>query len=272
MRDAVSRVLRFGLVLIAMAWSGAFATDPQPDEAAAIAFSQAAIGATVGDYSFATHAGGKRRLSEYRGRPLLVSFVYTGCVDACPVAVRFLQRSVAEARQVFGTDAFSVAVIGFNQPFDDPQAMRAFAARHGLTGQGWEFLSPDTASVEPLTRAFGFSWYSTPKGYDHIAQVSLVDGDGRIYRQIYGEDFQAPLLIEPLKQLITDKRVPAGDWRVLVQKVRLLCTVYDRSTGRYRLDYSLFFGIAIGLGILAAVAGGLLREWRGHRARAMSRK
>jgi len=99
-----------------------------------------------------------------------------------------------------------------------------------------------------------------------VTQVTVVDANGRIYRQIYGENFDIPMLIEPLKQLITGTQAPAGDWRALLEKVRLFCTVYDRASGRYRLDYSLFVGMAIGIMILGAGVGSLLREWRSQKA------
>ena len=39
-------------------------------------------------------------------------------------------------------------------------------------------------------------------------QVTVVDAQGKIYRQIYGEGFAGDLLGEPLKQLITDAPMP----------------------------------------------------------------
>lgn len=233
-----------------------------PDEAAAIKSSQSAIGRRVADFSFTDSLGRERRLTEYRGRPVLVNFVYTGCSQVCPITVRFLGKAIAAARSTLGPDSFAVATIGFNQPFDTPQAMRAFAAQHGIADAQWDFLSPAPGTVDALTREFGFTWYATPKGFDHITQVTVLDGAGRIYRQIYGENFDAPALIEPLKELITGAPAAAGDWRALVKKVRLFCTVYDRSSGRYRLNYSLFVEIVAGLTVIGAAAFSLVREWR----------
>lgn len=230
-------------------------------ESRAIAFSQSVIGTRAGDYPFTDANGRSRRLSDYRGRPLLVNFIYTGCFQVCPTTVRFLDRAIRQARSALGPESFAVATVGFNQPFDTPQAMRAFAARHGVGDRNWDFLSPNPGAIGTMTRDFGFTWYATPKGYDHIAQVTVLDAQGRIYRQIYGDSFDIPLLVEPLKQLLTGAPAPAGDWRALAEKVRLFCTVYDRSAGRYRLNYSLFIGIVIGAGIIATAGGSLLREW-----------
>jgi protein SCO1 len=265
--DAVGR--HFGLaaaIVFAVSAMGARAEVAEPDSARAIELSQSVIGNRIGDYAFTDSYGRPRRLADYRGKPLLVTFVYTGCSQVCPTTVRFLDGAVREARRTFGPGSFAIVTIGFNQPFDTPQAMRAFAGQHRITDPDWDFLSPAPDRVEALTRAFGFTWYATPKGFDHVTQVTVLDGEGRVYRQIYGESFQIPMLIEPLKQIITGAPVPAGDWRMLVEKVRLFCTVYDRSSGRYRLDYSLFVGMAIGLLILGAGVTSLLREWRSQRA------
>jgi protein SCO1/2 len=236
-----------------------------PDSVAAIELSQSVIGKQVADYAFTDSRGQPRRLAEYRGKPLLVNFVYTGCSQVCPITVRFLDKAIAQARRALGQNSFAVATIGFNQPFDTPQAMHAFAVQHGIVDPGWDFLSPASGTINALTREFGFTWYATPKGFDHMTQVTVLDAEGRIYRQIYGASFDAPALIEPLKQIITGAPAPPGDWRAMLQKVRLFCTVYDRSSGRYRLDYSLFVGIAIGVTILGAGITSLLREWRGQR-------
>jgi protein SCO1/2 len=256
--------------LIAVAWLAmtsiaAHAVVEAPDSAKAIELSQSVIGNRVTDYAFTDSRGQARRLADYRGKPLLVNFVYTGCSQVCPITVRFLDKAIGEARRALGRDGFAVVTIGFNQPFDTPQAMHAFSAQHGIADPKWDFLSPAPGTVDALTREFGFTWYATPKGFDHVTQVTVLDADGRIYRQIYGDSFDVPMLIEPLKQLITGTPAPAGDWRALVDKVRLFCTVYDRSSGRYRIDYSLFVEIFTGFTVIGAVVFSLLGEWRRQR-------
>jgi protein SCO1 len=246
---------------------GAGAGVEAPDSARAIELSQSVIGKRPSDYAFIDSRGRAARLSDYRGTPLLVNFVYTGCSQVCPITVRFLDEAIGEARRALGRDSFAVATIGFNQPFDTPQAMHAFAAQHGIADPKWDFLSPAPGTVEALTREFGFTWYATPKGFDHITQVTVLDAEGRIYRQIYGDRFDVPMLLEPLRQLVAGTPAPAGDWRALVEKVRLFCTVYDRSSGRYRLDYSLFVEIFTGLTVVGAVVFSLFGEWRKQRRR-----
>ena len=145
---------------------------------------------------------------------------------------------------VLGADRFNIVSIGFNQPFDSSSALKSFATQNGIVFPNWEFLSPAQAILAELTAGFGFSYAARPAGFDHIVQVTLVDADGKIYRQIYGEALSTDMLVEPLKQLITGAPVAqSGAVADLVDRVRILCSVYDPNTGKYRLDYVLFFEI-----------------------------
>jgi len=224
--------------------------------------SQAAEGRTLGDFAFTDSAGRAVRLSDFRGRPLVVSFVYTGCFQACPVATQFLARAVAAARAALGDDRFEVVSIGFNQPFDSPAAMAAFARQNRIDDPRWRFLSPEPARVEALAAEFGFVFQATPKGFDHITQVSIVDADGAVYRQVYGENFDLPMLVGPLKELLSGQASRAFTPSNLWEKVKLYCTVYDPLSGGYRANYSLFFEVFAGLTTLGAIAAFIGRELR----------
>lgn len=232
-----------------------------PDYKPALAASQAAIGKTLGDYSLQDRMNRAVRLSDYRGKPLVVSFVYSGCFQVCPTTTQFLAKAVKAARAALGPDSFNVITIGFNQPFDSPGAMAAFARQNGIAEPRWEFLSPDAATLAGLARDLGFTYYATPKGFDHITQLSLVDGEGVIYRQIYGDSYELPMLVDPLKDLISGQASRSVNVESVWTKVKLFCTVYDPASGGYRINYSLFVEIFCGLTVLAAIAWFLIREW-----------
>ena len=231
----------------------------------ALARSQAAIGTTIGDYALQDRGGRQVRLAAYRGKPLLVSFVYTGCFQVCPATTKLLERAVEEAQRVLPTDAFAVVTVGFNLPFDTPEAMRDFQMRQGIDRPNWEFLAADAATVDSLARDLGFVWAPTAGGFDHVTQVTILDGRGRVFRQVYGEAFALPMLVAPLLELVTGAPAPTESLADLVERVRILCTVYDSRTGKYRLDYGLFIEIIAGLTILGGTAWYVAAEWRRQR-------
>lgn len=241
----------------ATADDGVSPIDPQT----ALRTSQSVVGKTIGDYVLLDRDGKPVHLSRYRGKPLLVNFIYTGCSQVCPTSVRFLGKAARHAQATLGSDTFHIVSIGFNLPYDTPGAMREFARRHAVDIAGWEFLSPSAESLPQLIKDFGFAFTATPKGFDHLTQVSIVDAQGKIFRQVYGDQFELPTLIAPLKELILGTPAPSYDLAAIIEKVRLLCTVYDPRSGRYRLNYAVFVEILTGLSVLVSLLYVLLGAW-----------
>jgi len=236
---------------------------PTLDTDKALELSRAVINQPVGDFTLLDRNGKPVQLSAYRGKPLLVSFIYTGCFQVCPTTTKNLQKAVTRTVAVIGTDRFNVISIGFNQPFDSPSAMKTFAAQNGIVFPNWEFLSPAPAIVDDLTRHFGFSYVSTAAGFDHIVQTTLVDAEGKIYRQIYGDEPTADLIVEPLKQLIAGAPVAqTNTLSDIFDRVRIVCSIYDPRTGQYRVNYVLIFEIAGFLTFFIYISWYL---WRGLR-------
>lgn len=231
--------------------------------ATALRESQAAIGRDMSRHQLIDARGRPIRLGELKGKPLLVSFIYTGCFQVCPTTTRSLAEAVDQLAEVFGADSFNVVSIGFNQPFDSPAAMRAFAAQAGIDKPNWKFLSPPAATVDALTADFGFRYVATPAGIDHMLTVSVLDAQGRIATQVYGERLTRDQLGEPLRLMLRDAPLPKGTPLAdLIERVRILCTVYDPETGTYRYDYALFIEIAGGVTFLLVMVWYFLDDWR----------
>jgi protein SCO1/2 len=166
----------------------------------------------------------------------------------------------------FDPDQFNVVSIGFNQPADSPQAMKAFALQQRIDLPNWDFLSPAAPIVDALTSDFGFVYKPTQAGFDHLLQVSLLDADGRVAAQVYGDDFSADRLGEPLRRLLRNQPIqPEMRLADLIDRVRVLCSVYDPVTGQYRVSYALAFEVAGGLTFMIAMLWFFALEWRARR-------
>jgi len=224
------------------------------DDQSALRTSQAAIGTRLGDHAFFDTDHRPVALSDFRGKPLVVNLVYTGCSNACPIVVQNLYPAIEAAQETLGEDAFAVATVGFDAKNDTPERMRAFARTQGVDLPNWHFLSTDQATVDRLAAELGFTVFPSPQGFDHLAQTTIVDAEGEVYRQVYGGGFEVPAVVEPLKDLVLGR---ASSWTSpdgLLHRVRLFCTLYDPRTERYRFDYSVLIGAAIGLVSLSVVA------------------
>jgi protein SCO1/2 len=113
------------------------------------------------------------------GRPYLITFLYTHCVDVCPL----MGSEIADAFTRLGRRADDVAAFGVSvDPRGDTRAgARAWVAEHHLPAQ-FHYLLGSGAQLAPIWR----DWFvvgprdtlADPK--THAASVWLVDGRGRL--------------------------------------------------------------------------------------------
>jgi protein SCO1/2 len=225
-------------------------------EAAAIRTSQAAIGTRTSDLMLTDASGRPLRLGELHGRPLVVSFVFTNCYVVCSGLTLHLRDVVRIARGTLGDRSFDVLTIGFDSEHDTPDRMRAYARDRGIADTNWYFATGDAVTVRRLTDELGFTWAPSPRGFDHVTQVTLLDAEGVVAAQVYGDAFQPPEFVEPLKRLVLRQSVERSAVQGLIDRVRLYCTVYDPASRRYRFDYSMLAAGLPPLFALAAVAIG----------------
>jgi len=254
-------------VAAAIAW----ATEPargehlQPaafEAGTALAASQAAIGRQLPPLTFTDQHGQTLSLADFRGRPLVISPIYTSCYHICPTTTTWLKSVSDVASVVVGGSTFAVLTVGFDTANDTPERMQAYARQRGIDTKQWVFASGDAETMARLLSEIGFTYAPSAGGFDHLIQATIVDRDGRVNRQVYGQQFDTPLLVEPLKKLVLGQRLEEDTFGSLVEQVRLFCTVFDAKSGRYRFDYSIILGFAIGVFCLGGVAIFIWRSWR----------
>jgi protein SCO1/2 len=241
------------------------ATDPDfarfsHDES--LAYSQAAIGTALKGVELVKSDGTPVSVQNYRGKPLVISMVFSSCHHVCPSTTQYLQQIVNKARSVLGEDSFQVATIGFDTMNDSPERMAGFRASTGVTDKNWDFLSADASSMAALVHQLGFIYTPSPRGFDHLVQASVVDADGVIYRQVYGMSFPTPQLVEPLKELVYGEPRSQSSLDYLGKRIRLFCTVYDPATDTYHIDISVFIGTFVGIVVSLVFGRVLFKEWR----------
>lgn len=252
---------RTGLLFLTLVAFSAFGA--KYDRAAALDISQGAIGRQLDNYTLRDSAGQPFVMSELRGKPLLVSMIYTSCHHICPTITRNLRDKIEVAQEALGEDAFNVVTVGFDWRVDTPDRMREFESRLGIDHvPNWHFLATEAGVVDELSDNLGFLFYPSAKGFDHLAQATVVDADGRIYRQVYGVDVETTAIVEPLKELVFNTPRNAGFVEHWVSTFKLFCTVYDPNSDRYRFDYSIFMSIVVGILSLGLIGIFIAKEWQ----------
>ncbi|MBI3446219.1 MAG: SCO family protein [Magnetospirillum sp.] len=258
------------MILLGILYYGIPAAQAAPTVSAtaeeALKRSRAAEGNEVTSHVLTDQDGHPVDIASYRGKPLVVSMIYTACDHTCPVTTQNVAKAVAGARKTLGTDSFQVLSIGFDTVRDTPANLKSYARSQGIDLKGWSFLAGDPATMEALAAELGFTWYVTSRGFDHIAQTTVIDGRGHIYRQVYGENFELPLLVEPLKDLVLGRTAALTSLQSIGDRLRFFCTVYDPHSDAYRFDYGIFLDLGFGLLAVMTIFWLVVRLWRESRA------
>jgi len=224
------------------------------------------LGAYVGDFKLIDQDGVKFSMSDLKGKPVVVTFVYTGCEHTCPTLVKNIKTSFTANKALPG-DKFTALTIGFDVPNDTPAKLKAAGARVTDDFKAWRFATGDKKTIEAMTKAFGF--YYEKKGMDfiHTNMVSVLGPDMKIFRHIYSYDFKAKELLDPIYASILGTPGPKQVSIGLIDRIKLLCYTYDETTGTYVPDYFFLAFLASGLIINCAFAAIFTYLFFGRRIR-----
>lgn len=238
------------------------------DEKSVLAKSEAALGRKLDGFVFEAPDGKLLRLEELRGRPVVVNLIYTSCYEVCPTVTQTLSSAVDAADRNFGPGRFSVVTIGFDAAADTAERMMAFQRMQGIDRKGWHFLSAEPMTMFRFVDAVGFSYAQSSKGFDHVAQTTVIDAEGRVYRQVYGDQLRAKDVMQPLRELLIGGVPAEKGVASFAERFRLLCTIYDPKADRYRFSYAMLLSFLIGGACLTATAFFLVRSFWRARGRA----
>ena len=232
------------------------------DRGLALTASQSAIDRQLDNFQFRNTERSSVNIADYLGKPLIISLIYTTCHETCPTTTKNLAEIVLKAREALGSDSFNVITIGFDVFRDTPAMMSRFRDKLQVSDDHWQFLSADAETMEQLTTQLGFLYEPSPKGFDHQVQASLITPRGKVTQQIYGVDFDLPILVEPLKRLVFSIDNNSGILTTISNKIQLCCTVFDPSSNKYRFRYSIFVKFLAGFVVMLLFGIFLVSEWR----------
>ncbi|MDP9134892.1 MAG: SCO family protein, partial [Actinomycetota bacterium] len=110
------------------------------------------------------------RMSDLRGEPVIVTFLYSNCEDSCPAQAQQVKGALNE----LGSDLPALA-ISVDPANDDADSARAFLSEQRMTGR-MRFVLGTLGELRRVWR--GYAVEPQLDDLDHTARIVLVDGDG----------------------------------------------------------------------------------------------
>jgi protein SCO1/2 len=146
-------------------------------------------------------AGTSVRSESLRGHVLVVSFVFTTCVEACPLITAQLANAQARARAERLDERVRFVSVTLDPVTDTPEVLRGYAGRYGIDLATWHFLTGPVDEVARVIRDFGVSTAAGDR-IVHGSLVLLVDREGRIAERRTDLELEPERLLASLRKLL----------------------------------------------------------------------
>ena len=173
-------------------------------------------GDEIPDFTLTNQDGKAIRLSQYKGKALALTFVYTRCPqpDQCTLMSNNFAAIDQELQKQ--TDVYAkshLLTISFDPEYDTPKVMRSYGATH--TGRysdekfdHWEFTTGTADEVKRIAEFFGLRYFKdSSTGEDqvmHSLRTAVIDRDGKLVKLYRGIEWKPGELAVVLRILATN--------------------------------------------------------------------
>lgn len=177
-----------------------------------------APGTEAPDYRLVNQDGKTIRLHDYKGKALLLTFIYTRCQDPnqCTLmSSNFAAMDQALQKQPELYDKTHLLSISFDPTYDTPKVLRSYGASY--TGKysdenfaHWEFASGSPDEVKGIAQFFGLRYFQdTPSGTEqviHSLRTAIIGPDGKVVKVYRGNDWKPEDLLKEIAVLFAQKQ------------------------------------------------------------------
>ncbi len=182
----------------------------KPDYRPTVLYHVPAPGDAVPDFKLRNQDGRPIHLGQFRGKALLVTFIYTRCPspDFCPRVT----RNFAAVEKELAADAALYAkthliCVSFDPEHDTPERLRAYGAAYiGSDAKNafahWDFAVPEKPVLGEMAKFFDLGMTNAPDGsITHTLSTTLIGPDGKVARFYPGNEWTAEQVLADVKQL-----------------------------------------------------------------------
>lgn len=142
-------------------------------------------GEAVPDFAMTTQEGTPLKLSDLRGKVVVLTFIYTRCPlpDYCPAVDRKFRRLAERIGAVKArSDAVRLLSVSFDPGHDTPEALRKHAAVVGASPPLWTFAVASHDELRKVAERLGLVYGPMPNEIVHNLCTAVVAPDGTLAR------------------------------------------------------------------------------------------
>ena len=164
-------------------------------------------GEPLPDETFINEVGARVRLSDFKGKAMALTFIYTRCPlpDFCirmSEHFRRLQKLLADEPALSGK--WHLLSVSFDPVFDRPPVLKEYGNNYGADLSTWDFVTdPDTAGpmLRRFAEGFGLTYVPEEGSFSHNLRTAILDREGRLVKVIVGNEWSPEEVKKEIGQL-----------------------------------------------------------------------
>jgi protein SCO1/2 len=168
-----------------------------------------APGEAAPDFSLVNQDGKRLNLRQYRGKILLLTFIYTRCPlpDYCPLMSRNFAAIAAKlSSDAALRDSVRLLSISIDPEYDQPAVLHRYALEYvgkdsAEALKRWQFASGTSEEVQKVAQFFGLSYWRDSGQIIHALVTAVVDPGGKVYKVYRGNDWQPADILEDINNM-----------------------------------------------------------------------
>lgn len=173
------------------------------------------IGDVMPDYAFTNQFGKPARFSDFRGKVVAVTFVFTRCPlpEFCPRMLKNFSAAVSALEKSTNAPAWHLLTLTIDPAFDTPEVLRLHAERYKYDPRQWTFLTGAMIDIDAITEQVGlvFRRQTSSALLDHNMRTLVVDPEGRLRKIFVGNTWKPEELVEEMAAAVKRNASPAEE-------------------------------------------------------------
>jgi protein SCO1/2 len=183
--------------------------EPPPDMPIAIP-KEAKVGESVVDVALVDQDGKPFHLSDYRGHPLGLTFIYTRCPlpEFCPrIMKNFQELEGAIEKDPELRKTARLLSVSFDVEFDRPEVLNAFGSAFVKDrGQGpfarWRLATGTKEAIDRLGRYFGLSFFKEGGLFAHTLVSAVIGPGGKLAKELPGNEWTPDEALSAMREAV----------------------------------------------------------------------
>ncbi|MBO0858451.1 MAG: SCO family protein [Chloracidobacterium sp.] len=165
-------------------------------------------GTETPDFTLVNQDGRKISFKQYRGKAIVLTFIYTRCPlpDYCPLMTQNFSAINRELQNNPSLrDKTRMLSITLDPGYDKPNVLREYgASRAGLDKDGfkqWEFATGSPEQIKTVAQFFGLKYWQEKDQIIHGLRTAIITPDGKIAKVYRGNDWRPDDVVKDLEKL-----------------------------------------------------------------------